>query len=365
VTGDAKKWYGTAAHNGLPVGTTPVVGAVFVETDGLFGHVGVVTGIVNPTTFTTNEMNGGSVWTDYNTGKTNEFGHYFPHTRNTGPTMFFIYQPGTQPGAWIGHIVQWDADTKAQKTAWMVGPDGKRRWIPTIAIYGCLKSHGVPGPDPLPAATLDLYPDLTGQWETCSAAGFGAGAGAPPADPGQTTTTQTTTTQTTTTQQTTTAPQQPPPARVNAYDNYGSGAVGNAMCRGNPGNAASMPGGTTTETFTVPGGVASIDTALVQIDPDSTVTGYATLYVNGSARASTTATAAGDTTFSFSSVAVQPGDTITLSISFTATSGKIITVYNVGNPGGTFTTANSCPAGASNVTTSSSGLRAVISGWIP
>jgi hypothetical protein len=30
--------------------------------------------------------------------------------------------------------VQWDGDTKQQKTAWLVGQDGKRRWIPTSAI---------------------------------------------------------------------------------------------------------------------------------------------------------------------------------------------------------------------------------------
>jgi surface antigen len=64
--------------------------AVFVNTAGTYGHVGVVTGIVNGTTFTTEEMNGGTVWTNRNQGITNEFGHYFPHTRNTGTTMRFI-----------------------------------------------------------------------------------------------------------------------------------------------------------------------------------------------------------------------------------------------------------------------------------
>jgi hypothetical protein len=42
-----------------------------------------------------------------------------------------------KPSDYFGHIVQWDGDTKAQKTAWLVGPDGKRRWIPTTDVYWC------------------------------------------------------------------------------------------------------------------------------------------------------------------------------------------------------------------------------------
>ena len=42
------------------------------------------------------------------------------------------------------------------------------------------------------------------------------------------------------------------PQRVNAYENYGGGAAGHAMCRGNPGRPESMPGGTASQTFTVP-----------------------------------------------------------------------------------------------------------------
>jgi hypothetical protein len=126
-----------------------------------------------------------------------------------------------------------------------------------------------------------------------------------------------------------------------------------------------MPGGTATETFLVPVNVASLDQALVQIDPDSTVTAHATLAVNGTTEASADAAAAGDTTFNFPSVPVSPGDSVTLSITFTATYGKIITVYTVGDPGGTFSASNSCSDGAPSLTTSTTGLRAVISGWSP
>ena len=124
-----------------------------------------------------------------------------------------------------------------------------------------------------------------------------------------------------------------------------------------------MPGGTASQTFTVPGGVASLDTALVQIDPDARVTANASMSVNGSHRASTQAAAAGDTTLSFAPVSVGPGDQVTLSITFSASFGKIITVYTVGSPGGTFTASNSCSDGAPNVSTTTTGLRAVVSGW--
>jgi serine/threonine-protein kinase len=154
----------------------------------------------------------------------------------------------------------------------------------------------------------------------------------------------------------------PAPVPVNAYSNYGPANAGHAMCRGNPASSVSMPGGTATQTFTVPGGVASLSGALVQIDPDATVTAHLTVYVNGAPRASVTAAASGDTRFSFGPVGVQPGQTVTIAISFTATYGKIITVYTAGAPGGTFTASNSCPDGAPSLSTTSTGLRAVVSG---
>ena len=165
------------------------------------------------------------------------------------------------------------------------------------------------------------------------------------------------------------APQPPPPTKhspaphpVKPYDNYGPANAGHAMCRGNPSNGASMPGGTVTQSFRVPTGVRSLTSALVQIDPDTSVTAHLTVMVDGRAVASTEAAASGDTNFSFGSVPVSAGQTVTLSISFTATYGKIITVYTAGKPGGTFSASNSCPDGASNVSTSSTGLRAVVLG---
>lgn len=134
------------------------------------------------------------------------------------------------------------------------------------------------------------------------------------------------------------------------------------MCRGNPNNGASMPGGTVTQSFGVPPGVRSLTSALIQIDPDASVTAHLTVLVDGNSAASTQAAASGYTNFSFGSVPVSTGQMVTLSISFTATYGKIITVYTTGNPGGTFSAGNSCSDGAPSVTSSYTGLRAVVSG---
>ena len=136
------------------------------------------------------------------------------------------------------------------------------------------------------------------------------------------------------------------------------------MCRGNPGRPESMPGGTATQTFTVPSGVASLSSALVQIDPDSTVTAHLTLTINGVQEAAAEALAAGDTYFNWPAVVVNAGDQAALSITFTATFGKIITVYSAAPVGGTLTYSNSCSDGAPSGRTEY-GLRAVVSGMSP
>ncbi len=155
-----------------------------------------------------------------------------------------------------------------------------------------------------------------------------------------------------------------PPHSVDAYSNYGVATVGHAMCRGNPGRPESMPGGTATQTFTVPAGVASLSSALVQIDPDSSVTAHLTLTINGVVRATAASLAAGDTSFGWPAVETSPGDQVSLSISFTATFGKIITVYSAAAVGGILTYSNSCSDGAPSGSTAN-GLRAVISGMSP
>lgn len=147
---------------------------------------------------------------------------------------------------------------------------------------------------------------------------------------------------------------------VTPYDNYGAAIAGKPMCRGNAGQPRSMPGGTVSQTFTVTQ-AASLTSALVQIDPDSTVTAHATLTAAGQ-QVSADATAAGDTSFNFSPLHVPADTAATLTISFTATYGKIITIYEAGAPGGMMTVSNSCSDGAPSFSTTSTGLRAQITG---
>jgi hypothetical protein len=68
---------------------------------------------------------------------------------------------------YAGQIVQWNGDTKAQKTAWYVTPDLRRLWIPDAGTYYCLKGRGVAGPTALSAALLNQLPDQTNQWVAC------------------------------------------------------------------------------------------------------------------------------------------------------------------------------------------------------
>ena len=69
--------------------------------------------------------------------------------------------------SYYGHIVVWSGDTKTYKTAWLVGPDGHRRWIPDASTYNCLIANGAPGPDVLSSQTLDALPDIHGVWAVC------------------------------------------------------------------------------------------------------------------------------------------------------------------------------------------------------
>ena len=200
VSGNAKYWAQKAAANGLSVGTTPVVGAVFVYESGAAGHVGVVSEIHGRQVII-KDMNGGSFartfeqageaknmgaygreqWSRYGSWMTVNFGRYAHHSKTVDKYTKFIYKPNEAPNQYEGHIVQWDGDHKEQKTAWLV-QQGKRYWIPTSAIFYCLKGNGVAGPSVLPATVLDSYPDQTGQWANCSAAGISIGSGTPPPD---------------------------------------------------------------------------------------------------------------------------------------------------------------------------------------
>lgn len=272
----------------------------------------------------------------------------------------------------VGMILK-DQDSVA---SWLYGTDGYRHWIPDEETYNCLINNGAtvinyntnmsrPG---LPLRTIEALPDMVGSRASCTLRAVTPTSPPPSTPPPAPTATPVpshpnpTPTPVPSHPDPTPTPAPPAPHPINAYDNYGSGAIGHAMCRGNPSNSLSMPGGTASQTFTVPSGVASLNSAKVQIDPDATVTAHFSIAVNGTVVATATAAAAGDTVFTFAPISVHAGDTVKLSIWFSATYGKIITVYTVGNPGGTFTASNSCPDGAPSFSTTSTGLRAVVSG---
>lgn len=154
-----------------------------------------------------------------------------------------------------------------------------------------------------------------------------------------------------------------PPVYGVLFDNY-SAAVqpGIPMCLGNSSRPESLPGGVITQVFTVPADATSLDGAMVQIDPNSAATATATL--SGPAGSTTAmATPAGDTLFTFSPLTVTGNSQITLTIKFSSTQGKLITVYKTGSPGGSFRVENSCSDGAPTMHLSPYGLRATISGW--
>ncbi|MGN9920276.1 DUF4407 domain-containing protein [Micromonospora palomenae] len=163
----------------------------------------------------------------------------------------------------------------------------------------------------------------------------------------------------------TTTPPTPEPSAVKAYDNYGPvTTAGIPMCAGNPGRPESMPGGTVAQTFTVPAGVAYLDRAKVQIDVNVSMTVHATLVVNGTPRATNDQIANNDTVFTFTKVAVRAGDSVTLRLTWTATKGKLDTIYLTGNPpGGHLVITNTCSDGAPSLNRTDIGLRAVVSGW--
>jgi hypothetical protein len=90
--------------------------------------------------------------------------------RNNSSVRFYYTQNYEYPvntGVYANHLVQWEGDTKAQRTAWLVTPDLRRLWIPDTATWSCFKGRGYVGPDLLQAATLDRLRDQTNMWAAC------------------------------------------------------------------------------------------------------------------------------------------------------------------------------------------------------
>lgn len=179
--GNASDWEAYAANAGLEVTHSPSVGDVAWwgrERAQGFGHVAIVTAVNSNGTVTIAEYNGDGEG-DYDLRPNVVADAYLHKPAPTPPPA------PAQPSAaqqYAGHIVQWSGDHNAQKAAWLVGSEGKRFWIPTIAIYWCLVEQGHPGPDVLPASVLEQLPD-SGQSATCSGGRGGSEEPLPKVEP--------------------------------------------------------------------------------------------------------------------------------------------------------------------------------------
>jgi hypothetical protein len=199
--GNASDWARNAASMpGVTVDQNPTVGAI-AQWNGQPGealttsHVGYVQAV----TATAIE-----VWSDsFDEQPKSDFGHtsvyviprdsaampdnfiHFPDPKGATASLTAAQTAGL---AHVNHIVHWNGDTKAQKTAWYVSmtlvpplasPVPMRHWIPDIQTYWCLvnQRHAPQPPDDLSASTLsnDL-PDDVGSWATCDTSVHGQGS---------------------------------------------------------------------------------------------------------------------------------------------------------------------------------------------
>jgi hypothetical protein len=153
------------------------------------------------------------------------------------------------------------------------------------------------------------------------------------------------------------------------YYNYGGEERGQLMCRGNPNypEGHDVPGGSFSQTMTVPAGVATINTVEIQIDPVATETASLTLSVNGTPVASTSATPTANTFFYLPNVPVSQGQSVAISVSLSDngdnSKGQLITIYGSNAGIGVFTWSNPCVQGNNESGSSTTHtLRAIVSG---
>jgi hypothetical protein len=169
--GDAKDWKQYAGHAGLQVTASPSVGDIAWwggTPQNRFGHVAIVSAVATNGLVTIAEYNGDGRG-NYDLRPKMRADAYLHRPSPQPPPPQPQPPPGPNLQQYVGHIVQWDGDTKPQKTAWLVMPNLHRHWIPDSATYSCLKAQGAPGPDVLPSSILDQLPDDNGVAATCAA----------------------------------------------------------------------------------------------------------------------------------------------------------------------------------------------------
>ncbi|MFL5628501.1 MAG: CHAP domain-containing protein, partial [Ktedonobacteraceae bacterium] len=167
---NANRWAIQANSHGTNVNQTPAVGSIAQWNSGI-GHVAYVESYDSGgITITMDDYYTSQPWPNGYTARV--------HIATDSPAwpdnfIHFKDQSNSPVSAYAGKIVQWDGDTKTQKTSWLVSPDLKRYWIPDSSTYNCLRSQGYPDAGAISSTLLDQLPDQSGKWATCGAQSLG------------------------------------------------------------------------------------------------------------------------------------------------------------------------------------------------
>lgn len=158
--GNAKDW---AARIGGG-NKTPAVGAVAwwgASRGGGYGHVAYVDKVEGDRVFVIadNWSTGPGYTTSGWIAASSVEQYLHPHDVPTGP----------RAADYVGTVVQWAGDTKAQKTSWLVRPDGRRYWVPSAAEYWCWRQLSAGDKGPQPSSILDRVIPDSGQTTWCPA----------------------------------------------------------------------------------------------------------------------------------------------------------------------------------------------------
>ena len=153
---NANNWANRANSHHIPVDQIPTVGAIAQWIGGI-GHVAYVEAVDSSGIILTMDD-----WSDASITPSWPDGYTARIHIDTGSPAWpdnFIHFPGqstpNDPAFYAGKIVQWNGDTKTQKTAWLVSPDLKRYWIPDSSTYYCLTGNGFPDAGPISSIILD------------------------------------------------------------------------------------------------------------------------------------------------------------------------------------------------------------------
>jgi surface antigen len=166
---NASNWAYAAQKDNILVDQTPAVGSIaqWNSVNGSDGHVAYVESVNYNSSGSS--VTGITVTEDNWMPPTGSFaGGYTAEIHITAGAPVWPANFIHAKDFYYGDIVQWNGDTSAQKTSWLVGADGKRHWIPTGSVYSCLKNGGIPGPYLLPSDILTyVIPNDSGSQVPC------------------------------------------------------------------------------------------------------------------------------------------------------------------------------------------------------